>query len=232
MFEAKRRTVANVNGVREMLDSLTRPVRIGVFVAYGLAAALFALLLADGEFPLSLKIEGAVASAAVVATPPTLALLSSRRPMLLLAAGVASVSTLLGLSILGIPMVIVGIVWVINYQKSNQGASATRAIAMAAVAWVLTVGAFVVLFLHVDPVCFETLTDGTTREIAPIDEAGWVWEVGSSSSGSQTIGTDVASSACSSDTIVFEEAAVSLTLVLMAVAVAWRLAQAESTESP
>ena len=212
---------------------LTRPASAAVAAAYGLALAVFLISTLGSDLPLLVELPGSIALAAVVATPPTLAVLSTRRPVLLVAAGVAAISTLLGLSVLGLPMVVIGMTWIVSYRRVTVPATTGRALLVIGAAWTFTVAAFVVLFLHIDPRCSETLVDGTVRAVdADGFESGWVWEVSSTSSGSTTVAVDVASSSCSSDVVVVAEAAGSLALAGLAVGSAWRLADRSGYPPP
>ena len=205
--------------------TLTGPARAGVVVSFGMALAIFMLRLIGSNLPMTVELPGAIALAAVVATPPTLALLSTRRPVLLIAAGVTAVSTLFGLSIFALPMVVVGVIWIMAFRGAITHTTSGRTIVVLSVAWLFTVSAFAILFLHLDPRCSETLVDGTVRSVESSDESGWIWEASAVTSGSMTSGGDVVFSACSSDMVTLAEAAASLGLVLLAVGTPWRLAE-------
>jgi hypothetical protein len=202
-----------------------------VVVAYGLAAAVFVLRLLGSGLPVTAELPGAIALASIVAVPPTLAVLSARRPVLLLVAGVVSVSTLLGMSILAILLLIVGVFWLRAYVQVGRRFAPAREILIVAVPWLRTTAAFVSLFLHLDPRCTETLADGTVRQIETSDHAGWVWDAPSTSSGSQNLGPDVVSSSCSSGLVVVAEMDIAVGLAALGTAFAWRLAADTRTDS-
>ena len=232
-IDAEGRLKPIVANMRSGPSPLTRPASAAVAAGYGLALAVFLLRTIGSDLPLPVELPGSIALAAVVAAPPTLAVLSTHRPVLLVAAGVAAISTLLGLSVLGLPMVVIGMTWIVSYRRVTVPATTGRALLVIGAAWTFTVAAFVVLFLHIDPSCSETLVDGTVRAVdADGFESGWLWEVGSTSSGSTTIDIDVASSSCSSDVVVVAEAAGSLALAGLAVGSAWRLAERSGYPPP
>jgi hypothetical protein len=96
----------------------------------------------------------------------------------------------------------------------------------AAMAFGVVLSVFV-LFVHLDPFCIETIADGTVRQIDPADKGmSSGWRFGSTTSS----GTDATrsgfdgpvSSHCTSDTIVWGEAAASLLLSLTVVGAALR----------
>jgi hypothetical protein len=84
-----------------------------------------------------------------------------------------------------------------------------------------------VLFVHLDPYCTETMADGTVRQIDPADKGmSSGWRFGSTTS----IGTDTGqsgfdgpvSSRCISDTVVWGEAVASMLLSITVVGAALR----------
>ena len=97
---------------------------------------------------MTLELAGAVALAAVVAVPPTLALAGlTGRPVLLLPAGLAAVISLPVLSVLGVPMALLGIIWFWCYLNLRpRGGAADRA-ATTMLVWLLWVASAAVL-LH------------------------------------------------------------------------------------
>ena len=221
------------------MDGSTRtsPVSwLAVGVGYALAAAVFVLRLGGSELPLTLELVGAVALAAVVAVPPTLALAGlTGRPVLLLPAGLIGVTSLPVLSVLGIPMALLGIIWFWSYFKLRpSGGIAGKAVTALAV-WLLWAASAVVLLIHLDPRCVQTLTDGT---VLPVDaarigfESGWLWEVSSTTITQSILTSDVVSEACASDIVTGWEALASLALAAGAVTTGWLMTKAEATATP
>lgn len=203
------------------------PVILGsALAAYGLALAVFFLRLVGGDFPIRFELGGAVALAGVIAVSPTLAVLAARRKTLLLAAGLTAMSTVLGFSVLALPMIVIGLIWLVAYGRMAVPGPISRKIATVAVVWLLATAAFGVLFLHIDPRCADTLSDGTVRMVDVTTQgmdSGWTWNVRSSFSGTSSSSSDVVLSVCSSDTVVDWEAATSIGLSLGAVSLGWWL---------
>ncbi|MDK1102763.1 MAG: hypothetical protein QGD93_03940 [Actinomycetota bacterium] len=188
-------------------------------LGYGVAAAMFALRIFRSDQPPSLNLAGAVAFAAVLCIPPTLALFAMRgRPRLFAAAGVLSITLAVGLSVLGLVLIPLGVMWLWMHARSSpEGILRT----LGAVIAVLVLGAasFMVLFVHLDPRCADTYTDGT-MQILPLGEtgmeSGWTWDVGGTSTVSSISKPGVVMSSCVSDIVTWAEAAVSLALVVAA----------------
>lgn len=204
-------------------------MRGSALAAYGLALAVFFLRLVGGDFPIRLELGGAAALAGVIAVSPTLAVLAARRKTLLLAAGLTAVSTLLGFSVLALPMIAIGLIWLVAYGRMAVPGPISRKIATVAVVWLLATAAFGVLFLHIDPRCADTLSDGTVRMVdvttQGMHSGGWIWNVRSSFSGTSSSSPDVVLSVCSSDTVVDWEAATSIGLSLGSVSLGWLLSK-------
>ncbi len=182
---------------------------------------MFALRIVGSDLPLLVSLAGAVAFGAVVAMPALLALLAGRgRAGLYLGAGVASIVLSLGLSLLIIVMLPLGVFWLWSFVEARPG-HLLRSIGAGLVATVLAMGAFVVLFLHLDPRCADTYINGEVR-LAPQEqvdmESGWAWDIGGTSSSSMTSRPNVVSQVCSSDTVTWAEALASLALAGVAVA--------------
>lgn len=215
--------------VTDQWPGTVRKAVLGAVVAgYGLALAAFLIPIIGGDFTIWSELPGAIVIAAVVAVPPTLAALSMRnRSLLLLPAGVLGLAGALGLlSIFGLPLVILGLIWFWAYLKVAPRDHFLRKFGMVLVP-LLWLGAFVALFIHLDPQCEQRLSDGTVQQVDPVIrgfESGWAWEVDTSTfSGSGIVSADVAFEACASDTVVPWEAALSMLLSTASVAVAWLL---------
>jgi hypothetical protein len=174
-----------------------------------------------------------VALAAVAAVPPTLALAGlTGRPVLLLPAGLAAVTSLPVLSVLGVPMALAGIIWFWSYANLRPGGAVARQAATMLLVWLLWAASAVVLLIHLDPRCVQTLADGTVLHVdaALGGESGWLWEVSSTFSGSSEIlSPDVVGGACTSDIVTGWEALVSLVLAAGAVATGWLMSTGELT---
>ena len=215
-------------------SSATSASQFAAMIGYALALAVFALRI-SGEFATSVELAGAVALATVVAVPPTLALVADSRPLLLLPAGLIALNTLFALSILALPMLAAGLVWLWAYSKSAPRGRVLRKLTVTVLVSVLWLLAAATLFVHIDPRCTETLSDGTVRVTDPAPqgfETGWVWEIGSTSSGSTTFGVDVVSSQCPSDRVVWWEALVVLALSGDAILSGWLLATPPASAVP
>ena len=172
----------------------------------------------------------------MVAVPATLALAGlTGRPVLLLPAGLAGVTSLPVLFVLGVPMVLLGIIWFWSYSKVRPVGSVASKAVTTLVVWLLWAAAVVVLFIHLDPRCVQVLADGTVLYVdaALGGESGWLWEVSSTVSGSSGIlGPDVVSGACTSDIVTGWEALVSLVLAAGAITTGWLMTSADATATP
>jgi len=180
---------------------------------------MFFLRVIGGDLPLSLELPGALAFSMVLIVPPTLALCAmSGRPQLFVAAGALSIVLSVVMSVLGFVMIAVAIVWFTMYAKAGSGV-VLRAVAAAAAVLILGAASAAALFVHLDPRCAETYTDGTEK-ILPLGEttmkSGWIWDVGGTSSGFSIVGPEVVSSVCTSNVVTWAEAAVSISLAVAA----------------
>jgi len=185
-------------------------------MGYGLVLVIAVLYLGDA---LVLGVTAAVA--------PTMALLAyPNRPGLLLPAGAVAIASLYLMSIYGLPMVVIGLIWLWVHQKvvGSAPSGASRALVVGVVLWL---AAPTVMNLHQDPVCEQTLRDGTVQEVDPATRGystGWVWDVDSSSfSGSGTAAGDIVSESCSSDSFVWWENAGLVAIAVASVYLSWRL---------
>ena len=238
-----RRRPTDMNGSSS--EPRVAPVSwLAVGAGYDLAAGVFVLRLVGSDLPVTLELAGAVALAAVVAVPPTLALAGlTGRPVLLLPAGLAGVTSLSTgvllqlplLGLLGVPMVLLGVIWFWSYSKVRPGGSVIGKAVPTLVVWLLWAASVVVLFIHLDPRCIQVLADGTVLSVdaALGGETGWLWEVSATVSGfSEILGPDVVSGACTSDIVTGWEALVSLVLSAGAIATAWLMTSADATATP
>ncbi|VAW08350.1 hypothetical protein MNBD_ACTINO01-1920 [hydrothermal vent metagenome] len=188
---------------------------------------MFVLRIVGSDLPLSVSLPGAVGFGAVVVVPSVLAFLAGRgRAGLYLGAGVASIVLSLGLSLLIVVMLPLGVFWLWSYVAVSPG-HLLRAVGAGLVATMLVLGAFVVLFLHIDPRCADTYANGEVRLVPQEQmdmESGWAWDIGGTSSSSMMSRPDVVSQVCSSDVVTWPEALVSLALAGAAVASARAIA--------
>lgn len=150
--------------------------------------------------------------AVVYALPGVLAVLAARgRGPLLLAAGLSAlVLAVFPFSVHSFVLGPVGIIYLVGHGRlSDTTSDGTRSAVTALGCVALTLAAFVVLFLHDDPVCYTTRTSGEVTIDRDPDDIS-----------SQHIPADsnITESGCTSDTIVSWEAAASLTLSSSAIA--------------
>lgn len=205
----------------------TRLVKGTVVIGYGLSLAAFVLALGGSGFRLTAAVVDALPIIALVAVPPTLALLSLRRPLLLLPAALTGFLGLFYvLSIWGWGLSLLALFWVVAYLKIAPDGLWLRKTGMVLVPLLFWVGTLM-LWIHLDPVCEQRLRDGPVTELDPATrgfESGWVWEVDTTSFGSSgTVTGDVVYQACASDTRVLWESLAATLLAAGAVAVGWTL---------
>ncbi|MPZ71851.1 MAG: hypothetical protein GEU74_01255 [Nitriliruptorales bacterium] len=169
---------------------------------------------------------GAIPLAALFALPATLALLALRgRGALLLAAGVASlVLTVFPFSLHSFVFGPIGLIYLLAYAKlSTSQHDGPRSPAVAIFVPLLIVAAFLLLIVHDDPICY---TKDASGEIT-IDRDSSVM------TGMQTIESEsnVVERGCSSDTVVWWEAAASLALSASALTAAVHLIRSGRREA-
>jgi uncharacterized membrane protein len=205
-----------------------RWIMIGVVLGYGLAIAVLVIRVVNTGNE-SGELMGSIALAASAAIAPSLAFLSlDRRSGLLPVAALASLITGI-ISIVLLPVAFVtSLIWMYAWTSRPVKVEISRGQWWSGVALGMTAAlAVFVLFVHLDPVCTETLADGTVVQGDPAEQgyrSGW--RLGSDTSGSSGTGSSgpdgpIASS-CSSDTIVWGEALASLIVSLGAIVVAAR----------
>jgi len=217
-----------------------RLILIGVALGYGMALAVLVIrLISTGTE--SGDVLGSIALATSAAIAPSLAWLSlDRRPGLLPAAALASLMTGLVTLVLLPVAFVVSLIWMQAWSSRPVKVEVSRGQWWSGVALGMTAAVAVfVLFVHLDPVCTETMADGTVVEVDSAEHgfrSGWT--LGSPNSvitGSET-GFGGTASSCSSDTIVWGEALASLVVSLGAVGAAalwWPLnAKHPAEESP
>jgi hypothetical protein len=190
----------------------------------GLILALIGFVVALlGDFSLLVSLPAALVLGTLMAVPPTLARLSyPNRPRLLLAAGLTGLLGLFGgLSILGLPLMVLGAIWIGAFIKLGPQVDWGRSLAMIIVPMLWMV-ASTAMWAHLDPICEQRLQDGTVVRVDPAArgfETGWAWEVGSDFSGSSGGSDEVLSESCSGDMVVGWEALAAIGLSGAAVGV-------------
>lgn len=210
-------------------ESISKAVTVTVFVGYGLALAAFAFAVVGNELSFWRASLDGLMVLALFAVPSVLAMLSQpRRPLMLLPAGIMGLLGFFGMgSILGLPLVILGLIWLWAYLKMAPPDMWLRKASMVLVP-LLWLGATAALWVHLDPVCEQRLRDGTVIDVDPTSrgfESGWTWEVGSSFSGSSgPISQDVVFEACTSNSLVAWEALSAIALCGGAVLAGFNLA--------
>lgn len=188
-----------------------RIVAVSAILVIALAAvmATFGAFSDDGPGVLQ-----AIATVAMIVLPAIFALISlDRRPSLLPAAVMAAlVSGVLVLEFLPVWLV-VAIVWGMVVRGRTRPAAEPRwawlgrPLLAAAVALPM-----VVMFVHLDPVCTTTYTDGRVEQVDPASHgypSGWRFNLSAYTTGSESV-SGVATEACSSDTVMWWEAILSL----------------------
>jgi hypothetical protein len=216
-------------------ESVSKMVTGTVWIGYGLAIAASAVAIVGNELFQRAVLDGLVVLA-LFTVPSVLAMLSQpRRPMMLLPAGIIGLLGLFGMgSVLGLPLVILGVIWLWAYLKTAPPDRWLRKASMILVP-LLWLGATFALWVHLDPGCEQRLRDGTIVEVDPATrgfESGWTWEVGSSFSGSSgTISEGVVSEACTSNTLVVWEALAAIALCGLTVLVGFNLVNPSDTKS-
>jgi hypothetical protein len=210
-------------------ESVRKALVGSVLIGYGLALAGFVIGFSGSDLSIGKALLHGLVVLAVIAVPPTVAMLGhSARPLMLLPAGVIGLLGLFGvLSILGFPLVLLGLFWLWAYLKLGSPGSWVSKTAMI-LAPLLWLGASAALWIHVDPACEQRLQDGTFIEVDPATrgfESGWAWEMSSSfSSSSGPISGDVVYDVCDSNVVVLWEATSAILLCAGAVLVARWLA--------
>jgi len=203
-----------------------RWVQIGIFLGYAMSVSVLVLAIINtGTEPGELL--GSVALAASAAIGPSLAWLSlDRRPGLLPAAALAALITgLVTLIFLPIGFVL-ALIWMHAWSSRPVKTEVSRGQWWSGVALGMTAAiAVFVLFVHLDPVCTETLADGTVVEVDAAEkgyQTGWRLATGAVSSQSQSGPDGPVTSWCSSDVVVWGEALASLAVSLGAIGAAAR----------
>lgn len=197
------------------------------------AATLMAIGQVSGNGP------GWLASLAIVAAlvlPAAYALISlDRRPSLLpvavMGALVAGVLMLESLPVWVVAAVVWGLVARSRPRPAPepQWARFGRPLLAAAVAVPM-----LLMFGHLDPVCTTTYADGRVEQVDPATrgyETGWGFGIGVYTTGTESV-SEIATESCSSNTVVWWEAVVSLAASAGIVALAYRWPTGEQLTRP
>ena len=209
--------------VYETIKLNRKVIWIGIILGYVVAAMLAGIRIANTENTAG-ELLGSVALGVAAALAPTMALLSlDRRPGLLPAASLAAILMgVVDLTLLPLWFVL-ALIWAWAHNRRLVKAEVSRRLwwGRAAMAFGVVLSVFV-LFVHLDPYCNETMADGTVRQTDPADQgmsSGWRFGL-TTSQGTETSQSGVegpVSSYCSSDRVVWGEAASSLMISLAVV---------------
>lgn len=217
-------------------ESVSKMVTGTAWIGYGLAVAASAIAIVGNELSFQRALLDGLVVLALFTVPAALAMLSQpRRPMMLLPAGITGLLGLFGMgSVLGLPLVILGLIWLWAYLKTAPPDRWLRKASMILVP-LLWLGATFALWVHLDPVCEQRLSDGTVVEVDAATrgfESGWTWGVGSSfSRSSGPISQGVVSETCTSNTLVAWEALAAIVLCGLTLLVGFNLANPSDTKS-
>lgn len=225
--------------VHEHIRRNRRHVKSGIVVAALTAAGITILRIVNLEHRDVGELLGSVALGVALGLPAIFAWLSlDRRPSLLPAAAFGGIVSAFFSSILLVLWIYPVYAWFRAWSERPVPSTATLGVRLARVGMAAAVAAsFLVLFVHVDPACRQTLSDGTTIEVSAAERGfstGWTLGFGMSSSQSSSgeLGGDVVAETCDSDRIVLGEALASLGIAAGATGLAWRWPQGTGVEQP
>lgn len=169
---------------------------------------------------------GAIPLGVVYVLPAVLAILAMRgRSPLLLAAGVASLAlAVLPVSLHSVVYGPAGVIYLVAHaRRSAAGRGDARSVVAAVVVPGLVVAAVLALTVHEDPICYTRDASGrVTIDRDPGDVGSGFHEIDA--------GSDIVEWGCSSDTVVWWEALLSLALSTGAVVLAVGLVRGEQPE--
>ncbi len=185
-------------------------VTAAIVVVCVVAVLVFLLRLVGGDTTLLSEIWGALALGIVIAAPAILALLAlNGRTSLLLPAAVIA---FFGSPIVSILFVFLGaaaVVWIWAYVRTSPKGSIRLTFVALVVVPALWFVSAATPFVHLDPVCEETLDDGTVRRVENVGSySGWIWDAPSTETSTSIVGAEVAHVVCTSDEITPIEAVV------------------------
>lgn len=201
--------------VFETIKRNRRIVMIGAGAVYLITAfALIAGITSGG-----IGAYQAIALAVAVTLPATLALLSlNQRPSLLTVAWMAALVAAFAVIELSPVWIAIAIAWGFASRSRPRPAVEARWMTWGRplLALMVIVPVFV-LFIHLDPVCTRTYADGRTESVSAASQGfqtGWQfgnsYSTNSGSSSSSPLGVDSVSEDCSSNTVVWWEALLSI----------------------
>ena len=200
---------------------MRRAAAISIALAYGLSVAVIAVSLLNNDLPVLYGIADAVSLGVVMAVSPTLALLALRgRTALFLPAALIAVVQSPILYFLGLILIVGAFIWIWALLRIGSPLGLVRTASAVVVVSMLWVAAAATLFIHIDPVCVEWLTDGTVRSVDASDQgftSGWAWNQPNTVVGISFGSPDVVRSVCTSDVLTPIEAVAALALSLAAV---------------
>ena len=197
-----------------------RLVTAGIVLGYAGAVALTIVRFANTDPATIGETFGSLALGLALATPATLAALSlDQRPTLLPAAAITALLTAIVAAVLLPVALITAFIWYRAWMERPVPAVTTVARSAARIGLgFLLLTAMLALFVHVDPVCTQTLTDGTERSVDPASRGyttGWALGFVETHSSMSSISQGVAEEICTSDTVVLGEALASLALTAL-----------------
>jgi len=225
--------------VHERIRRNRRDVMAGVVVAALIALGLTVLRISNLEVRDTGEVLGSIALGVALGLPAVFAWLSlDRRPSLLPAAAMGGIVSGFLSSILLVLWVFPVWMWVRAWNQRPVPSEAPLVWRLARVGLAgLVAVSFLTLFVHIDPVCRQTMADGTTVEVDAADRGlrtGWTLGLGTTSStgSSGELGGGVVSETCESDRIVIGEALASLGIAAAAAGVATRWPQGTTAGKP
>lgn len=209
-------------------ESVSKMVTGTAWIGFALAIASSVFAMVGNELSMQRALLDGLLVLALFAVPSAMAMLSHpRRPMMLLPAGIIGLLGMYGMgSVLGLPLVVLGLIWLWAYVRVAPPDRWLRKTTMLLVP-LLWFGAAFALWVHLDPACEQRLSDGTIVEVDPATrgfEAGWTWEVSSTVSGSGFGSQDVVSEVCTSNTLVAWEALSAIVLCGLTLLLSFKLA--------
>jgi hypothetical protein len=197
-----------------------RLVKAGIVLGYAAAGALTIARFANTDPATLGEAFGSVALGLAMATPATLAGLSlDQRPTLLPAAAITALLTAVVATVLLPVALITAFIWYRAWTERPVPAVTTPARSAVRIGLgFLLLAAMLTLFVHVDPVCTQILTDGSERSVDPASRGyttGWALGFTEPYSSMSSISQDVGEEVCTSNTVVLGEALTSLALTAL-----------------
>jgi hypothetical protein len=220
-----------------VFETIKRNRRI-VMIGAGAVYLITAFALIAGMTSGGIGAYQAIALAVAFSLPATLALLSlNQRPSLLTVAWMAALVNAFVVIELSPVWIVIAVAW--GFAGRNRPRPAIEARWMTwgrpLLALMVAVPVFA-LFMHLDPVCTTTFADGHTETVEATDQGFPTgWQFGSSystnSGSASSLGGDSVSQDCSSNTVVWWEALLSIAASAAVVGVASRWPTSEKLGS-